>query len=142
MQNSQIKIDHWYQTKEGIGQCRKISGKVRFYFKFANPTRIAWLTGKEVEYEIPKGEEPKEGDAGDAAPAPARAPKEEIAPTTLAVLLVIKKHLDELDHAWQSGEIVRSGWRGATQLDTARASRNADLLRMLEKVIAKESKAP
>jgi hypothetical protein len=142
MQNSQIKIDRWYQTKEGIGQCRKISGKVRFYFKFANPTRVAWLTGKEVEYEIPKGEEPTEGDAGDEAPAPARAPKEEIALSTLAVLLVIKKHLNELDHAWQSGEIVRSGWRGATQLDTARASRNADVLRILEKVIAKESKAP
>jgi hypothetical protein len=55
--------------------------------------------------------------------------------------LVIKKHLDELDHAWQSGEIVRSGWQEATQLDTARANRNADVLRMLETVIAKESKA-
>src|SRR4051794_636295 len=86
MQIKQIKVDHWYQTNQGIGKCLNVSAKSA---KFELPSEIAWLTPKEVDYEIPKGDEP--------------LPDERLMPTTLDVLIAVKQHVEELADAWKRG---------------------------------------
>ena len=116
MQIKQIKVDHWYQTKQGVGKCLNVSAKSA---KFELPSEVVWLTPKEVEYEIPRGDEPHAD--------------EELPATTLDVFIVVKKHVDELADAWRRGAIQETDGQGGM-----RSNRNSDVQRLLEKVIAKE----
>jgi hypothetical protein len=77
------------------------------------------MTPKEVDYEIPEGEEPH---ADDELPA-----------TMLNVLIVVKKHIDDLADAWMRGGLYDRDGSGGT-----RSNRNADVQRLLEKVITRE----
>lgn len=119
MQIKQIKVAHWYQTKQGIGKCLNVSAKSA---KFELPSEVAWLAPKEVEYEIPKGDEPH---ADDVIPS-----------TTLEVLIVVKKHVDDLADAWRRGALQETDGQGGM-----RSSRNSEVQQLLEKVIAKEKNA-
>ena len=121
MQIKQIKLGHWYQTTLGIGKCLAVRGTgVRFDFiDRKNPSPARWMTPKEVDYEIPKGEEPH---ADDELPA-----------TMLDVLNVVKKHIDDLADAWMRGGLYDRDGSGGT-----RSNRNADVRRLLEKVITRE----
>lgn len=67
MNFKRINVGRTYQTKQGIGICLSCAGGKQAKFDIAG--KVVWLPPKEVEYEIPKGEEPKaEPDAPIARP--------------------------------------------------------------------------
>lgn len=119
MNAKQIKPNQWYQTKKGVGKCQHVGHGGTLKFEIDGKT--VYLLSKEVQHEIAPGEEPQ----GDPPVS------------ILEVLETVKLHVDELEDAWESGAIVECDGLGGT-----RSNRNADVQRMLEKVIAHEKGTP
>ncbi len=114
MNLKQILPGKWYLTAKGEGRCMAVNGG-RCSFDFPNGQQD-WLKASEVKHELAKGQEPKG----------------EPPVSILHVLETVKLHLDELAEAWESCVL------DSTDANALRMNRNANIRRMLEKVIAHE----
>lgn len=95
MQIKQIKPGCWYQTKQGIGLCLAAGGtrppSVKFNIVKPLPRGTVYLAPREVQYEIPEGDEP--------AAAPAQADDDYITGT-------LSKNSNgrwQIDYTWDDG---------------------------------------